>query len=313
MSIQTFKKKGVINYGSGRSGKPPGGRWLRQGPFGGIMEEAAPFGPVGFSINGGRRNSGGVGQSMAMSKNGTPFRGLHPCWGSGGIRNTYKKAEPLLNSPLVKAIIRGSQYEFIKPSVLSTNGMIEKRYMWIKNGQYPNYWVQPVYGNSNLSDNASQWLYIQNKAAANVCVNDTNKPEVYVGHRVFGGPTGCSTTAARYPDYKIIESNAGYTKTLGIPQTASQYTLQVQQKALNPIGRQKPFPFATNGGSGSASNAKTYGPPPPVYVQNFLTPPPGYWDLTANQKAAIAAKCDSVSSLKNVETRQKLLNHIQGF
>jgi len=308
MSIQAFKRKGVINYGSRRSAKPPGGKWLSQGPFGGYNFEA-PEGTVGFSINGGRRNQGRVGQSMAMSKNGTPFRGQFPCWGSGAIRNTYVKSQPLMVSPLVKAVNRGSQYEFIKPSVLSTDGMLEKKYMWINNGQYPNYWVQPVYGNSNLSDNASQWLYIQNKAAANISVNDTNKPQVYLGYRIRGGPTGCSTTIARYRSYSTISSNAGYTKTLGIPQTASQYTLQVQQKSLNPVGPQKPFPFATNGGSGSASNSSTFGPPPPVYIQNFLVPPPGYWELTENQKAAKAAQCNP---LKDLAIREKLINNIQG-
>jgi len=311
MSIQAFKKKGVINYGSRRSAKPPGGKWLPQGPFGpGGGNFEAPEGTVGFSLNGGRRSQGYIGQSMAMSKSGTPFRGQFPCWSSGGIRNTYFAAQPLMTSPLVKAVNRGSQYEYIKPSVLSTDGMLERKYMWINNGQYPNYWVQPVYGNSNLSDNASQWLYIQNKAAANVCVNDTNKPEVYLGHRIPCSPTGCSTTTARYPDYKIIESNVGYTKTLRIPQTASQYTLQVQQRSLNPVGPQKPFPYATNGGSASANNSRTYGPPPPLYVQNFLVPPPGYWSLTPNQVAAQVAKC--ASPLKDPAIRAQLLDYIQG-
>ena len=34
MSLVAFKKKSVIQYGSNRSGKPPGGYWLPQGPFG---------------------------------------------------------------------------------------------------------------------------------------------------------------------------------------------------------------------------------------------------------------------------------------
>ena len=34
MSLTTFKKKSVINYGSKRSGIAPGGVWLPQGPFG---------------------------------------------------------------------------------------------------------------------------------------------------------------------------------------------------------------------------------------------------------------------------------------
>jgi len=59
MSIQAFKKKGVINYGSRRSAKTPGGIWLSQGPFGKTNESSltAP-GIVGFSLNGGTRNVG---------------------------------------------------------------------------------------------------------------------------------------------------------------------------------------------------------------------------------------------------------------
>ena len=34
MSLTAFKRKSVINYGSKRSGKAPGGYWLPQGPFG---------------------------------------------------------------------------------------------------------------------------------------------------------------------------------------------------------------------------------------------------------------------------------------
>jgi len=34
MSLTTFKKKSVIQYGSKRSGSAPGGVWLPQGPFG---------------------------------------------------------------------------------------------------------------------------------------------------------------------------------------------------------------------------------------------------------------------------------------
>ena len=34
MSLTAFKRKSVIQYGSDRSGKPPGGIWLPQGPFG---------------------------------------------------------------------------------------------------------------------------------------------------------------------------------------------------------------------------------------------------------------------------------------
>ena len=55
MSIVAFKKKSVIQYGSKRSGKPPGGYWLPQGPFGhsttGLQLSINTLGPVGFSLN----------------------------------------------------------------------------------------------------------------------------------------------------------------------------------------------------------------------------------------------------------------------
>jgi len=285
MSIQALKKKAVIRFGSNVSGKPPGGFWVTQGPFGGKMKngyDIGAAGTVGFSINGGRRNVGYVGQSMAMSRNGTPFRGQHPygigsryapyngAGGSCGGNPTTNDEEPVFNAN--RAIVLGDQAEYIKPSVLSTKGMLEKRYKGILHGQYPNTWVQPVYPTGSLSDNSSQWLYIQTKAAANICVNDTNKPQVYVGYRVRGGANNCSTTSAKYV-YKIQESNRGYTKTLGIPQTASQYTLQVQRKCAHPTGLLKPFPFAVNGGT---SSSKMPYAPPPVAIINYYTPPEWY-------------------------------------
>jgi hypothetical protein len=274
MSIQAFKKKAVIRFGSNISGKPPGGVWLTQGPFGGkastfIVQSA---GPVGFSLNGGRRNVGYVGQSMAMSRNGTPFRGALPYGIGSGYKTGGSDQMPVFNAN--RAIVLGDQYQYIKPTVLTTKGMLEKKYMGILHGQYPNTWVQPVYPNGSLSDNSSQWLYIQTKAAANICVNDTNKPEVYVGYRVPCGPNGCSTSSAKYV-YKIQESNAGYTKTLGIPQAASQYTLQVQRKCANPLSVQKPFPFAVNGGSANASSGSSYRPVP-VQNVNYVVPPEWY-------------------------------------
>jgi hypothetical protein len=286
MSLQTFKKKGIINYGTNRSAKGPAGIWLPQGPGKTMLALTLNNpGPVGFSINGGRRSKGYIGKSSAMSKNGTPYRGQFPCWISGGRGGRYPMNNQVFNSPLVKAINEGSQAAFIKPSVLSTKGMLEKKYMWINNGQYPNYWVQPVYPSGSLSDNASQWLYIQTKAAANICVNDTNKPLVYEGYRIKCGPTGCSTTTAKYQSFSTMSSNVGYTKTLRIPQTASQYTLQVQRPCANPVGSQKPFPFAANNGTSSSKvyiNSNTI-LPAPIYTPDYLTPPEWYWYGNVNE------------------------------
>jgi len=286
MSIQTFKKKGIITCrGSNISGKPPGGIWLTQGPFGSKMNLETLKGNTnnnGFSINGGTRNVGYIGKSSAFSKNGTPFYGVFPI-GNGGTNGRYPKSEPVLNFPEVRGDTQGKQAAYIKPSVLSTKGMLEKRFRWINNGQYPNYWVQPVYGNDNLSDNASQMVYIQNKAAANICVNDTNKPEIYIGHIRKGGATNCQNTTARYNSYNIMSAAGLYTKMLGIPQDSSQYTLQIQRKCANPVGPLKPFPFAVNSGTngaigrtyGAGSNS-TNGPPPAITTPTYLTPPDWY-------------------------------------
>ena len=299
MSIQTLKKKGVITcHGSNVSGKPPGGIWLRQGPFG-SKDDIGAAGASGFSLNGGTRNVGYIGKSMAFSKNGTPFYGQFAI-GWGGTNGRYPVSEPVLNFPQVRGQTQGKQFLYIKPSVLSTKGMLEKKYKWINNGQYPNFWVQPVYANDNLSDNASQWLYIQNKAAANTCVNDTNKPQVYVDNIKRGGATLCQTTTARFNSYNIMSAAGLYTKTLYKPQDASQYTVQVQRRCANPIGPQKPFPFAVNAGSngavgttvGSASSSNS-GPPPPIITPVYLTPPEWYTGGQAGIDALRAAESKS--------------------
>jgi hypothetical protein len=274
MSIQAFKKKGVINYGSKRSGKPPGGVWLTQGPFGKQAVNVGAPGAVGFSINGGTRNVGYIGKSSAFSKQGTPYYGQF-ARGAGGCCGTYPTVQPLFNSPHVKGDTQGKQYQYIKPSVLSTKGMLEKKYKWIHNGQYPNYWVQPQAANDNMADNGSQWLYVQKKAAANDCVINTNAVEKYVDHRIYGGPLGCSTTNAKRTSFNIISSNIGYTKVLYQPQTSSQHTLKIQQQCANPVGRIKPFPFAANNGSNSTKGI--YYEPPAISTIYYDTPPEWYW------------------------------------
>ena len=82
MSLATFKKKSINKYSTAtkRSGKPPGGFWLPQGPFGKnktinsvmLIENIKHMGAVGFSLNGSRRSIS-VGQDMKNSKNVTPF------------------------------------------------------------------------------------------------------------------------------------------------------------------------------------------------------------------------------------------------
>lgn len=291
MSIQTLKKKGVITcHGTKISGKTPGGIWMSQGPFGSSINlDATHIGPEGFSINGGRRSTSYIGKSSAYSKLGTRYRGIAAI-GYGGTNGKYPFVEPLLNFSPNRATLEGEEFLYIKPSVLSTKGMLEKKYRWRNNGQYPNYWVQPIYPSGSLSDNTSQWLYIQNKAAQNTIVNDTNKPEVYVDYiRTCGSSGGRCNTATHiinYP-YNIISSAGKYTKTLGIPQDASQYTTQVQQKCSNPSCRQKPFPFAVR--TGRIGTTQSPGTPNQISTEYYYSAPTWYTEnCKSNTKPKIS-------------------------
>jgi hypothetical protein len=311
MSLTAFKRKSVINYGSKRSGKGPGGVWLPQGPFGhsthGLQLAKDNPGPVGFSINGGHRNIGGVGRDMKMSKSGTPYRGTEPI-GFGGTSGRYPSAtlvgstangiqstgavqpvnnqspvvQPLLNSRVVDTM--GTQYLYIKPSVLSTHGMLDKKYRWAYYGKYPNYWVQPNY-TGNQTDTASQMLYIQNKAAANTCNLRVNTVGLYEGHIVKSGPTLCTPgrSTARFK-YNDMARNGPYTKVLSQPVSYGQYNLFLTRGCNNPVGPQKPFPYAVQTGTGiktggismtsvgsSCGTANVYLAPPKWYTQM----PPG--------------------------------------
>ena len=256
MSIVAFKKKSIIQYGSKRSGVPTDVFWLPQGPFGlpgsvnSVMleENSKNKGLSGFSLNGPRRNVGYVGQSMRFSKNGTPFRGIYPR-GSGGVYGTYPTPLPLFNAPPVYAEVLGNQEQFNKPSVLSTRGMLRQKYRWAYTGQFPNNWVQPNYGTSNLSDNTSQGLYVHDKTVANDCVVDVNAQSKYVGNIIRGGPFGCQTTPARGYKMAIQQSIAPYGKQIKIPQTSSQQTIHVQRKCIDQTRAQKPYPPPTNGDS----------------------------------------------------------------
>jgi hypothetical protein len=277
MSLTAFKRKSVINYGSKRSGKAPGGYWLPQGPFGhstnGLQLAIHNFGPVGFSINGGHRNIGGVGRDMRMSKSGTPYRGTQPIgfggtYGkypsavlvgtdglySGAVNNAHNKAalvQPVLNSRVVDTL--GTQYLYIKPSVLSTKGMLDKKYRWAYYGTYPNYWVQPNY-TGNQTDTASQWLYIQNKAAANTCNLKVNNVGTYENYFVGCGPTLCTPgRATAMFKYNDMARNGVYTKTLYQPVSYGSYNLYITRGCNNPVGKQKPFPYAVTTGSGQSA------------------------------------------------------------
>ena len=314
MSLATFKKKSVTkSLGTKRSGKPPGGYWLPQGPFGKntipLQLAIDNYGPEGFSLAGPHRNLGRVGQDMKMSKSGTPYRGAHPIgWGgtygkypsatlignteenfSGAVKNEGSKqavVQPLLNS--LRPNTLGTQYLYVKPSVLSTYGQLQKQYRWAYNGKYPNYWVQPIYDGATQSATASQGLYIHNLKSTNSRYINVNDTEKYKNYRSCGGPTGCATSTAAFT-YNDMVRNAPYTKELKRPITSSEYITYSQRKCVNPVGLQKPFPYAVQTGKAQsaagtsirsfASGCKTT----PTYV----TPPAWY----LNEKVGSESGC----------------------
>ena len=253
MSIVAFKKKSMIQYGGQRSGKPPGGLWMMRGPFG-QNNTVADYGDEGFSINGSHRSKGYVGKDCKFSSSGTPFKGAY-ARGHGGQGGSYPVIEPLLNANPVKVEIEGNQYKHIKPSVLSTRGMLATKYRWIHSGVYPNYWVQPLY-TGNQTDTNSQSVYIQTKAASNTCVSDINNPTKYDGYIVDRGPTLCKTTTAGFTFNQMV-SNAPYTKNLKMALTSSEQTQRIQRKCANPTDAQKPFPYAVQTGKGIGAAGTT--------------------------------------------------------
>ena len=270
MSLATFKKKSINSVSSAtkRSGKPTNDYWIYQGPYGrkgnlpSTIFNASLVGPngdvggnaynasnAGFSINGPNRNKGGVGGCMKFSKSKTPFRGAYPK-GWGGTHGRYPDG-PNNISLSVYNETTGPQLQsaIVKPSVLSTKGMLARRFRWINSGQYPNNWVQPNY-TGNQTDSASQGLYVQNKAAANYCHYDVNDSANYVNYYKPGGSTGCQTTPARGYTMNLQTANAAYTKTLHQPKDSSDYTLRIQRKCQTPVGFQKPFPYGVQTGTG---------------------------------------------------------------
>jgi hypothetical protein len=270
MSLATFKKKSINSASSATkiSGKSTNNYWIYQGPYGkkgnlpSVIFTASLVGPdgmvgnnyydgsnAGFSINGPNRNIGSVGKSMAFSKSGTPYRGAYPK-GWGGTMGRYPDGpnEVVINIKPVETGV-AIQNAIVKPSVLSTKGMLERRFRWINSGQYPNNWVQPNY-TGNQTDSASQGLYIQTKAAANYCWYDVNDSDLYVNYYKTCGSTGCQTTPARGYTMNIQQANAAYTKTLHRPKDSSDYTLRIQRGCQNPVGFQKPFPYGVQTGTG---------------------------------------------------------------
>lgn len=149
MSLQTLKKKSRNN----RRFAPVSGR-----------------GKDGFSLNGGYRNIGSVGQFRLISNvTRTPYKGT-TAKGNGGKLGTYYKTSNQgggLNSGNCSA----NNNAIIKKSSINTAGMIDTKYKWMK-GKYPNFWVQE--DDNSYRIHRDQQTYIENLTKAVGQMNFTN-------------------------------------------------------------------------------------------------------------------------------------------
>ena len=152
MSLATFKKKSIATHGTNISGK----------------------GPFGFSINGNIRNNTYIGKDCVRSSAGTPMSGQYP-YGYGGIQNRYPTYISY-NVGTTSSI--GSHSEAPYKTSLTTRGMLHTNYKCIYNGTYPKYIVKNIY-TGNLTDNASQAVYIEKLTEASSCVRSDNNADRY--------------------------------------------------------------------------------------------------------------------------------------
>ena len=252
MSLATFKKKSVTLHGTNISGRPVASYFIPSGPFGPpnsinsvMFRQATQQKAVsGFSLNGVHRAPIWFHASI-----GTPFRGQF-AKGNGGKNGRYYN-EPLLNMCLAKPKMLGGTNQYNKNSTVGTYGLLRKKYRYLYSGQYPNYWVQPNYGSSFLSDNTSQGLYVNKLTATYSRYVDTNVEAKFIDYK-----KNCSITDQNQCNTKLLNSSnlLHYTKFLHIPQTSGQYTTRIQRKCANPLNYQKPYPGPTNGDACNTSN-----------------------------------------------------------
>ena len=137
MSIATLKRKTAAKYNNASVNVPQ------------------------FSINGGYRNQGWVGQTtLSRSLPKTPMVGDTPK-GHGGCCGTYNTG-----TIVQSAVTSTNNPADIKPSVLSTDGMLDTKYRWIgRPAPYTS--VKPGAGN-NLNDQSDYITRIKKET-----INDT--------------------------------------------------------------------------------------------------------------------------------------------
>jgi len=254
-----MKRKGILKHGARvgdcsegtkQSAKSPGGYWVNKQPYFNYfpLTDAAPYGPVGFSINGGMRApSSYIGRSSAMSRTYTPFHGAF-AKGNGGTNGTYHRGDEVMTMTAARVIVEGEQYKYIKPSTVSNQTMLVTKYYPYYRASYPFRWVQPTYPTGTQDQNTSQGVYTHSKRIQCNNKDDINQEIRYV--------EDCRDTCQKKTTYTashvLRNGQYGYTKSTHNPLDSSVHLDRLQRKCQMPKGLQKPFPFHLNGGAGSS-------------------------------------------------------------
>lgn len=183
-----------------------------------------------FSISGGTRSQGYVGQSNLMRHFPmTPHRG-NTARGNGGLNGQYRQTN----------IISGINYQnnssIIKPSVIGTYGCIATKYRWIRRPQ-PFSSTKPDV-NMNLNDQSSYIAKLEKNTIAYIDSQNTQKTNSLNTQKTNSQNTQKTKPISKYPcpfpranylNYNsIANSSSNITKNIRIA-TQSEYLISLDK------------------------------------------------------------------------------------
>jgi hypothetical protein len=150
-----------------------------------------------FSINGAYRNQGYIGQSsLSRSLPKTPAVGAIS-QGYGGCCGSYLQVKPILS-----AVTSTEDNSVIKSSVLSTSGMLAKRYRWIKRG-YPFTSLKP--GNDSQTSSSAYTEYKKKETLRDIYLNETAAITCNTSIR----SSKCANSNITQPEKNIVAMSQG--------------------------------------------------------------------------------------------------------
>lgn len=140
----------------------------------------------GFSLSGGHRNIGAVGQFRLISNTTrTPFRGVEPM-GNGGSNGTY------YNAPNNSGSCCTNDNKIIKKSSINNAGMLDTKYKWTK-GTYPNFWVQEDDNSYRITRDQKTYIHkLSQKNGGCVVFNPQNDGKKQSNVSCDGNKKACS-------------------------------------------------------------------------------------------------------------------------